>query len=66
MEVITDAQGRVIWVDIPERFKSEPWRPDFVEESVRVLYGMPNWDPGEKGGMPVSCVQLLPIEFRSN
>ncbi|MFN4079719.1 MAG: energy transducer TonB [Saprospiraceae bacterium] len=66
MEIITDAGGRVIWVDVPERFKDEPWRPDFVEESVRVLYGMPDWTPAEKDGAPVSCVQLLPIEFRSN
>ena len=66
MEIITDLQGRVIWVDVPERFKDEPWRPDFIEESVRVLYGMPDWIPAEKDGVPVSCVTLLPITFRMN
>lgn len=66
MEIITDPQGRVIWVDVPERFKDEPWRPDFIEESVRVLYGMPDWIPAEKDGVPVSCVTLLPITFRMN
>lgn len=39
------------------------YRPDFIEESVRVIRSMPKWVPGEHKGQKVKCTMVLPIRF---
>lgn len=46
------------------RAKSPDYRPDFVEESVRMIRKMPKWIPGEEKGQKVKCQVLLPIKFK--
>lgn len=41
-------------------------RPDFVEESVRVIRSLPRWIPAEHKGQKVKCTMQLPIRFKLN
>jgi TonB family protein len=38
--------------------------PSLDKEALRVVKGMPNWNPGTQDGKPVSCDIDLPIEFK--
>ena len=44
--------------------KSNDYRPDFLEESVRLVRNMPKWTPGENKGQKVKCQVTLPIKFK--
>ncbi len=44
--------------------KSNDYRPDFLEESVRLVRNMPKWTPGENKGQKVKCQMTLPIKFK--
>lgn len=34
------------------------------DETLRVVSGMPGWNPGKQGGLPVRVSFLLPVKFR--
>ena len=36
----------------------------FVEETLRVVDGMPKWTPGQKDGKAVAARYVLPFTFR--
>lgn len=38
--------------------------PDLDEEAVRVVKGMPKWEPAKMGGKPVGSQFSIPINFR--
>lgn len=44
--------------------KGGTYRPDLLEESLRVLRLMPKWTPAEHKGKKVKCSMMLPIRFR--
>jgi protein TonB len=39
--------------------------PALIKEAIRVMYLMPNWDPGKKNGKPVRVQMLLDIKFNA-
>ena len=41
-----------------------PLRSDLALEAVRVVKGMPKWNPAQKDGKVVSCEMTLPVKFR--
>ena len=34
------------------------------EEAIKVVKEMPKWTPAERGGHPVRCIQVIPIDFK--
>lgn len=44
--------------------KSSDYRPDLLEESVRLVRIMPKWIPGENNGQKVKCQMTLPIKYK--
>ena len=38
--------------------------PELDIEAVRVVRGMPKWEPGQQGGKPVAVEYTLPVTFR--
>lgn len=40
--------------------------PTLDKESIRVLSNMPNWIPGQQGGVPVRVRYTVPVTFRLN
>jgi TonB family protein len=38
--------------------------PDLDQEAVRLVKGMPKWEPGKMKGEPVRVSYLMPINFK--
>jgi TonB family protein len=65
------AQGRVIATFVVEKDGSvsnakvvKSIHPDLDAEALRVINGMPNWNPGMQNGEPVRVKYTVPITFR--
>jgi TonB family protein len=64
-------QGRVIVTFVVEKDGSiseakvvKPVYPSLDEEALRVVNGMPNWEPGKVAGEPVRVKYTIPIAFK--
>lgn len=63
MEFVVNEDGSIGKVG-PKAELRDQYRPDFIEESVRVIRAMPKWIPGENEGKKVKCMVTLPIKYK--
>ena len=63
MEFVVNEDGSIGKVG-PKAELRDKYRPDFIEESVRVIRAMPKWIPGENKGQKVKCMVTLPIKYK--
>lgn len=63
MEFVVNEDGSIGKVG-PKAELRDKYRPDFIEESVRVIRAMPKWIPGENNGQKVKCMVTLPIKYK--
>ena len=63
MEFVVNEDGSIGKVG-PKAELRDKYRPDFIEESVRVIRAMPKWIPGENKGQKVKCMVILPIKYK--
>ena len=66
-----NVQGRVLVTFVIEKDGSiceakvvKPVYPSLDEEALRVVNGMPNWEPGKVAGEPVRVKYTIPIAFK--
>jgi TonB family protein len=60
---IIDKNGNVHGAEVKRGVKNGE---DLNEEALRVVKGMPQWQPGHQGGKPASVQFTLPIKFKLN
>ncbi len=46
--------------------KEVPGAPGLTKEAIRLISGMPNWNPGQMNGRTVRTVLTIPIRFQLN
>ena len=59
LSFVVNPKGKVIDVE----FKNGKASPQLKKEAIRVLSKLPNWNPAEKDGTPVSVIQYIPINI---
>ncbi|MBI1222305.1 MAG: TonB family protein [Bacteroidetes bacterium] len=58
---VVDTDGSITQV---EAMRTEGINRAFIDEAVRAVSSMPNWQPGMNGRTPVKVQMVLPISFR--
>ena len=59
VQIIVDKEGRVTSPRIAQSVS-----PSLDAEAIRVVTGMPRWDPGKNKGEAVAVQYTLPINFK--
>jgi len=56
---VVDREGKVVDAELVRGL-----RGDMDRAALKVVAGMPDWNPGMNNGHPVAVIQTLPIDFR--
>lgn len=57
LSFVVNSKGKVVDVE----FKDGKASPQLKKEAIRVISKLPDWEPAEKNGIPVSVIQYIPI-----
>ncbi len=60
LKFIVSEEGKIIGVT---PINGVPGAPNFVKESIRLMYAMPSWIPAKKNGKPVEAEYNLSVPF---
>lgn len=61
LQFVVDTEGKISSVKV---LRGVPSCPECDKEAIRVLKGMPNWNPGKIQGRDVSSYFTMPIDFQ--